>query len=182
MSFSEKWVNIIFGIVTGRKVLKNIMTPLGGIIFISVIVSLIFLSFYLDKLLNLPDIFPSILAKILGLIIIIPGMILSGTCIYIFVKSKGTPVPVNPPSELITDGLYSRSRNPMLAGLIMQLFGFGIFCNSITLSFIITPAFVLLSVAELKLIEEPELEKRFGEKYTAYRKSVPMFFPKFFRK
>ncbi|MFA5011599.1 MAG: isoprenylcysteine carboxylmethyltransferase family protein [Ignavibacteria bacterium] len=182
MSFSEKWVNAIYKIVTGGNKSKYILTPTGGLIFVTFILSFIFLSFYLDRIFSFSDFLPATTAKITGLVLIIPGIIFSGKSIYIFIKSKGTPVPVNPPSELITDGIYGYSRNPMLAGLIMQLFGYGIFCNSITLTFIVSPVFMLLSIAELKFIEEPELEKRFGEKYISYKKSVPMFFPRIFKK
>ncbi len=31
---------------------------------------------------------------------------------------------------------------------------------------------------ELKYIEEPELEKRLGQPYVAYKKRVPMFLPR----
>jgi len=32
--------------------------------------------------------------------------------------------------------------------------------------------------AELKAVEEPELERRFGEEYISYKKEVPMFIPR----
>jgi len=41
-----------------------------------------------------------------------------------------------------------------------------------------TPAFVLLNVIELKLVEEPELERRLGATYKEYRERVPMLIPK----
>jgi len=34
-------------------------------------------------------------------------------------------------------------------------------------------------VLELKMVEEPELEKRFGKEYLEYKKRVPMFIPWF---
>jgi protein-S-isoprenylcysteine O-methyltransferase Ste14 len=37
---------------------------------------------------------------------------------------------------------------------------------------------VILNVVELKLVEEPELERRLGAMYNEYRKRVPMFIPR----
>ena len=177
MSLSEKWINTILKIATGRSLLKKIITPFGIIIFLSFYTALIFLSLYLDKIFQFPDFLFPPLDIILGLIFIVPGIVLSCYCIYYFIKSKGTPVPLNPPPKLINKGPYALSRNPMLTGLFFQLFGFGFICNSITLTFIVTPIFILLNVIELKKIEEPELEKRLGSEYSEYKKSVPMFIP-----
>jgi len=42
--------------------------------------------------------------------------------------------------------------------------------------------FIIFNVLELKLVEEPELERRFGESYIEYRRRVPMFIPKVARR
>ena len=95
-----------------------------------------------------------------------------------FIKVKGTPVPFNPPPKLVNTGPYFYVRNPMLSGVFILLFGIGILFRSISLVFIFTPIFILLNFLELKAIEEPELEKRFGKKYLKYKKRVSMFIPK----
>jgi protein-S-isoprenylcysteine O-methyltransferase Ste14 len=95
-----------------------------------------------------------------------------------FVKIKGTPVPFNPPPKLVNAGPYAYVRNPMLSGVFILMFGFGILFNSISLVFIFTPLFILFNYVELKAIEETELEKRLGKKYLKYKKRVPMFIPK----
>jgi protein-S-isoprenylcysteine O-methyltransferase Ste14 len=43
------------------------------------------------------------------------------------------------------------------------------------------PAYILLHVIELKWVEEPELERRFGTSYLEYRRRVPMVWPRFWR-
>lgn len=103
---------------------------------------------------------------------------LSLACVFYFLKEKGTPVPLCPPYTLITKGPYKYVRNPMLVGLFIQLFGYGLFFNSLSLFFIVAPVIILFCYFELKLIEEPELEKRFGKEYSDYKKNVPMFIPK----
>ena len=57
------------------------------------------------------------------------------------------------------------------------MFGIGFWISSFSLIVIFTPLFILANYLELKLIEEPELEKRLGEKYVEYKKRTPMFIP-----
>jgi len=85
---------------------------------------------------------------------------------------------LNPPSKLVTSGPYMYVRNPMLNGLFVFFFGLGILLKSISLTLIFTPLFILFNILELKLIEEPELEKRFGAQYVEYKRRVPMFIPR----
>jgi len=42
----------------------------------------------------------------------------------------------------------------------------------------VAPTSLALMTAMVKRIEEPELEKRFGEHYVRYRSSVPRFLPR----
>ena len=178
MSLSENWVNAILKIATGSSLRRNLMTPVGFIFFVTFMTALIFFSFYLDKLLNFPDSFFEPVILIIGLPLLIAGIILVCICLFCFLKAKGTPVPLNPPKKIITEGPYAYSRNPMMVGLFFQLFGFGILSGSVSLTFIVTPLFILLNVIELKKIEEPELVKRLGNEYIEYRKKVPMFIPR----
>lgn len=178
MSLTNKWVNTIFKIATGGKLFKNIVTPIGGILFLSVVTGFVYLSLFLDEVLEFSYFLSFPFDLILGFIFLFPGLILTGSCIFYFLKYKGTPVPLNPPPELVNDGPYEYSRNPMVGGLFLIFFGIGFMCNSITLTFIITPLFIILNYFELKKIEEPELEKRLGNEYVEYKKKTPMFFPK----
>jgi protein-S-isoprenylcysteine O-methyltransferase Ste14 len=65
----------------------------------------------------------------------------------------------------------------MLTGVFLLLFGIGFAIRSLSLVFVFTPLFVLANVWELKEIEEPELIRRLGEDYFAYRERTPMFIP-----
>lgn len=86
-------------------------------------------------------------------------------------------MPINPPQELITTGPYAYSRNPMMLGIFLMLFGTGFFIGSLALTVIFTPLFVLLMSVYAKLVEEKELELRFGQPYRDYKKRVPMYLP-----
>ena len=103
------------------------------------------------------------------------GLALWGWSLVLF---KGKGVPFNPPRELVVAGPYAWARNPMLTGVFSTLLGLGFILNSVSLVFLGTPAFVALNVIVLKILEEPELERRFGAIYTEYKQRVPTFVPR----
>lgn len=177
-----KWVDFLYKIATGSKKVRNLLTPLGAIFFASFITLFVLLALQLDRSLTLPRLFPGPFNLILSLPILFPGLSLIGWSVLHFLKVKGTPVPFNPPPRLVADGPYAHARNPMLSGVFISLFGFGILIGSFSFTFIFTPLFVALNVWELKAIEEPELAKRLGEEYLEYKNKTPMFIPNFKRR
>ena len=106
------------------------------------------------------------------------GLFLVGWSVQNFIMAKGTPVPFNPPPQLVKTGPYAHTRNPMLSGVFFLMFSLGFLLGSVSLVFFFTPLFIAINAWELKEIEEPELEKRIGEAYLAYKKSTPMFIPR----
>jgi protein-S-isoprenylcysteine O-methyltransferase Ste14 len=117
------------------------------------------------------------LSWIIAALLITIGVFLTVWSAIHFLKGKGTPVPFNPPPELVQSGPYKFIRNPMLTGVFLLLFGIGFAIKSLSLVVIFTPAFVLVNACELKIIEEPELIKRLGDTYVTYRQNTPMFIP-----
>lgn len=179
--FTEGVVNHLYNITTGPQKMRLLLTPVFGLFFFFVVLFLVFISFSLDRFCGLPNFAPRPLRLALSLPVLIGGSFLWLWSVLKFLKTKGTPVPVNPPTKLITDGPYLYSRNPMMTGLFMIMAGIGIFAGSVTLTFFMTPLFVLISVIEFKYIEEPELEKRFGKIYSEYRQKTPLIIPKISR-
>ena len=143
-------------------------------LFVSIFVVI---ALYADRLTGLAKIFPTPVNLILSIPIFLFALFLIGWSVQNFFMAKGTPVPFNPPHQLVTTGPYLYTRNPMLTGIFSLLFGCGVFFGSIWLLFVFTPLFICLNFWELKSIEEPELEKRLGKDYIVYRKRTPMFFP-----
>jgi protein-S-isoprenylcysteine O-methyltransferase Ste14 len=94
-------------------------------------------------------------------------------------KDKGTPVHLKPPPVLITKGPFRYIRNPMHAGLFLLLISIGLFFGSILSLLVFIPLYIIIDIWFIKNIEEPELEKRFGEEYLKYKSSTPRFIPKF---
>ena len=178
MSLSDKLINVFYKGATSSKKVRPLLTPAGLVLFFSFLALFIVVPLQLDKFLGLPKLPPGSLNIIVSVPILVIGLFLMVWSNLHFVRVKGTPVPFNPPPELVTTGPYAYVRNPMLTGVFILLFGLGVLLQSISLVFIFTPLFILLNVFELKAVEEPELEKRLGKEYVKYKKSVSMFIPR----
>jgi protein-S-isoprenylcysteine O-methyltransferase Ste14 len=94
-----------------------------------------------------------------------------------YVAGKGTLAPWDPPKRLVVVGLYRFVRNPMYVSILILLVGWTIATGSPSLA-VYT---VILAIAfHLRVIlhEEPRLTKLFGPDWTAYKTSVPRWFPR----
>lgn len=93
-------------------------------------------------------------------------------------KGRGTPLPTDPPRELVITGPYRYVRNPIYVGVALIYMGyflwFGYWAILIysALAFIAVHAFVVL-------YEEPTLKRKFGASYEEYLERVPRWVPKF---
>ncbi|UCE51000.1 MAG: isoprenylcysteine carboxylmethyltransferase family protein [Desulfobacterales bacterium] len=179
MSLKTKWIEILYNVATGSRKIRNFFTPIGAFFYALLTFSFVVVALQVDRLLGITDIFPRPLSIILALPIFSFALFLIGWSVLNFLRTKGTPVPFNPPPQLVTTGPYAYVRNPMLTGVFALLFGFGVLLGSASLLVVFTPLFIFINVWELKAIEEPELLKRLGEDYIEYRKRTPMFFPGF---
>ncbi len=175
-------VDLFYSIATGSKRLRLLLTPVGLVVFFGMLFLVVFGSIYMDRVLGFPKLLPGAIGTLIGMILLILGLVVWVWCVVWFLKAKGTPVPFNPPRELVTEGPYAWSRNPMLTGVFAFLFGIGFLLHSVTMVFVWTPVFIIFNILELKLVEEPELERRFGENYLEYKQSVPMFVPRVTRR
>jgi protein-S-isoprenylcysteine O-methyltransferase Ste14 len=106
----------------------------------------------------------------LGVVAMIAGGALGLTCIANFVlRGRGTPVPFDPPKELVAAGPYKYVRNPMYVGALTMGVGFGLWLRSVS---ILLLALLVALIVHLfvVLLEEPDLERRFGASYISYKK------------
>lgn len=178
MSLRTKWINLIYKVATGSRKLRLILTPIIGLSYVLFATMFVLVSFPIDGWLKFPQ-FPLAPGNLfLSIPLISVGLLLIFWSQFNFFKVKGTPVPFNPPPELVTAGPYAYVRNPMLSGIFILLFGLGFAFKFISLLFVFAPLFILINVMEIKAIEEPELEMRLGKDYLEYKKKIPMFFPK----
>lgn len=124
-----------------------------------------------NQRLGLPTVQLPILPYV-GVLLLIPCVIVILYCKRTFrIVGKGTPVPIEPPKELVASGLYKFVRNPMYVSYItIYLALFFISGSTLLLLFTLVCAF-LIHLAVI-LIEEPSLKRRFGDTYLEYTKRV----------
>jgi len=178
MSLKIRWITFLYNISTGTKKVRNLLTPVGVIIFGAFIFIFVIAAIYIDNILNLPKLSLHVWSKTISALFLISGLFFVGWSVIHFLNAKGTPVPVNPPPKLVCTGPYYYTRNPMLTGVFSLMFGIGFWISSFSLILIFTPLFIVVNTIELKKIEEPELEKRLGREYLEYKKRTPMFIPR----
>jgi len=162
---------------TGPERKRLVLTPIGLLVFSGTLVVVIVGGRITDRALSLPPLFPGKVGSVLGSLLLMAGFLMCAWCVLWFWKAGGTPVPMNPPRELIVGGPYERVRNPMVSGVFAMLLGLGFMVHSVGIALIWTPAYLLVHWIELKRVEEPELTRRFGERYAEYKARVPMFVP-----
>jgi protein-S-isoprenylcysteine O-methyltransferase Ste14 len=151
------------------------LTLLGLLFFVSIITLLVAGSLWTDMLLGLP---PIPLGSVSGPISVVVGACGAALAFWSFLqfaRARGTPVPFNPPRSIVRTGPYACCRNPMLTGLFVFLYGIAIGIESISMFNVFIPMFIIFNYVELKYVEEPELEMRFGEEYMEYKRETPMF-------
>ena len=92
-------------------------------------------------------------------------------------EGEGTLAPWDPPRRLVVRGPYRFVRNPMISGVIFLLFGEALVLASWPHA-AWALAFLALNAVYIPLVEEPQLERRFGDAYREYRANVRRFLPR----
>jgi protein-S-isoprenylcysteine O-methyltransferase Ste14 len=118
---------------------------------------------------------PPVLRYSLGLAFGLGGIWLMRHCTQNF-RRHDNPVPPNKPiHELMTDGIYARSRNPMYVGLMSSYVGYGLLMGN---GWVLLLGSVLFAYLQFSVInrEETYLTRRFGQAYTDYQQRVRRWF------
>jgi protein-S-isoprenylcysteine O-methyltransferase Ste14 len=92
-------------------------------------------------------------------------------------KGRGTPVPINPPKELVVTGPYHYVRNPIYVGVLSIFLGHFLWFGYWALLVYTVLAFIGVHFF-IVLYEEPTLKKKFGPAYEDYLSQVPRWIPK----
>ena len=108
-------------------------------------------------------------------------LLLVGVSIYLWcawdfaVKGLGTPAPIDAPKNLVVEGLYRYTRNPMYVGVAAMIAGQAIYRGSIEIALYLCVVITLFNLFVL-FYEEPTLRRQFGEQYSNYCRAVPRWF------
>lgn len=114
----------------------------------------------------------------LGWLILGSAFALIASAEFSFVRFGGaTGVPGDAPHTLVAHGIYCWVRNPLYLGGNAMVWSVALIHGSagvLLLALILAPLYHLFVV----FVEEPRLEKRYGEAYRAYKKTVPRWLPR----
>lgn len=158
-----------------NHLLSILALPFTVTIIIPSIILYPFTSLNIGWGLNVPS---SWLPSVVGAVVIASGLALMAMTISLFVTvGKGTLAPWDPPKHLVVRGVYRHVRNPMISGVMSILLGEAIVFGSMSV-FTWFAVFVLVNMIYMPLIEERDLEQRFGDEYLLYKQNVPRWIPR----
>ena len=178
MNSVAEWV---YNVAKKRDRRRFLWSVAGAVFWYGAVAIMVILAPWLDKIWGLRLSIPLPVRLPLGIVLLLIGVPMVLWTITRFLRTKGTPIPFNPPPTLVVNGLYRVVRNPMHLGWTIVLIGLAILMQSFTLLVIFIPLFILVHIVYLKFVEEKELEKKFGQAYLDYKKRVPMFIPKLWK-
>ena len=120
----------------------------------------------------------SALLVIAGVLVGLAGVGLMLSAIILMIRiAKSTVMPWDPSQHLVVAGPYRHLRNPMILGVILLLLGEALILSSYGIA-ILALAFFILNTIYFIYVEEPRLEKQFGEAYRHYTVHVPRWLPR----
>lgn len=178
MSRYKKWAERRYG-----KKERMVALVVGGIIFwVAVPLLIIIGSYYFDQWFGLPKFVFGLINSVVSLILMVAGWLFANWTVKVqFSVGHGTPIPLMATQKLIVRAPYTYCRNPMTLGTALFYLGVGIGLGSLSavgLS-LVYPAGILIYI---KLIEEKELEERFGSQYLDYKRKTPFLIPRLRKK
>jgi protein-S-isoprenylcysteine O-methyltransferase Ste14 len=113
-----------------------------------------------------------------GLLLIAGGLALWTWTVRLFARiGRGTLAPWDPTRRLVVAGPYRHVRNPMITAVLAVLLGEACLFGSIGLLAWFA-AFLAVNHGFFLVVEEPGLERRFGDEYRAYKSNVPRWIPR----
>lgn len=109
----------------------------------------------------------------LGLLPATVGIAISMTAFMGFRQARTTVNPLEPDkaTHLVTEGIFSITRNPMYLGLLLVLVGWAVWLGSLSTLFVLPLFWVIITYAQI-IPEEQALVRLFGEKYATYYRDV----------
>ncbi len=87
---------------------------------------------------------------------------------------KGT-LPRMETNVLVSRGVYRYMRHPMHLGLLFFPLAVALLAGSPSFILVIAPAEMLFMLLMIKVVEEPEAMRKFGDAYRRYREQTPGF-------
>jgi protein-S-isoprenylcysteine O-methyltransferase Ste14 len=134
-----------------------------GVIVLGVIVQ--------HKAMPLSLVFARWLRLAAAVLILACGVSLVASARILFKRTGQNPIPWKPTPELILQGPYRFTRNPMYVGVTLFVIGLGLAVNNLWISLFAAPALLVVHFIAV-LPEERYLAAKFGESYRSFLAQV----------
>jgi protein-S-isoprenylcysteine O-methyltransferase Ste14 len=152
----------------------------GGIFFWLIVPFFIVVgSAFMDPWLSFPRFFHKWINTIIALVWMSAGWLFANWTVKVqFSLGRGTPIPLMATQKLVVKKPYTYCRNPMTLGTTVFYIGIAIWMGSLSALGLamIYPVGILIYI---ELVEEKELEQRFGLEYLEYKRRTPFLIPRF---
>src|ERR1700710_1613019 len=110
-----------------------------------------------------------------GAIIALSGLVTTSAGRRALIRHGTNVSPSQPTTQLVTDGVFGHTRNPLYVGGSIALCGLALIFDLDWILLLIVPSCVLLHFAVVRR-EERYLERKFGDAYRHYKARVPRYF------
>lgn len=107
----------------------------------------------------------------LGWALIAAGIVLMGLAAWRMHRHHTTLIPHRQPSEIVTDGVYRLSRNPIYLADAFTLAGFALLCQS-WIGLALVPLFMAVIARRFIRHEEERLKAGFGDEFATWAKKT----------
>ena len=135
--------------------------------------------FYITLFIPSPEIFSNYyIPSIIGLLIAVSGQGIRALTIGLAYIVRGGHKRQIHAKNLVTEGIFNHSRNPLYIGNILELAGLGVMSNSLFFVCIMLPFFLFVYQAIVRA-EENFLLGKFGDEYRDYMSRVRRWIPSF---
>ena len=152
------------------------VAKLAGILLLGSFIGAILLSVLSFFDILKPDHFFGQWVDIAGILLCLCGIVIVSISQYQMGKNWRMGVDEGEVTELVSDGMYSRVRHPIYAGLM--IFGVGLFVLLPTLSMFIVLVIGYISIElQVRRVEEPHMKNLHGEKYLEYLLRTKRYIP-----
>ncbi len=102
-----------------------------------------------------------------GALLATAGVALAASARIHFLRTGQSVIPWTPTPELIFQGPYRYTRNPMYVGMTLLTLGLGVALNNLWMSLFALPALLIVHLIAV-LPEEKYLSEKFGDSYRTY--------------
>lgn len=160
-----------------RKLVVTLV--LAGAFFLVVLPQLIAVgACRLDQALGLPRFTAGMINRVAGIVCILAGGLFTFWSVLAEARiGSGTPLPMIPTKRLVVVPPFTYCRNPMVLGTVVAYLGVGIWIGSVS-AIALVLVFAGLLLTYVKVLEEKELEARFGADYLEYKRRTPFLLPR----